>query len=506
MNLREFAEQTVILGGRPFSLARRPYLDAVYHSTASNMVIRASRQVEKSTFLVNRILYDAVRRPGIQILFVSPRLEQARLFSNVRLRGTLMDSPILRRLLWSRASRLPTTDLQFDNGSRVFIRSAFHKADAVRGISVSRLLIDEFQDLAPGELPVLQETLSHAADPRLFLTGTPKLIDNHLEASYNASTAWEWQVVCAHCQHANIMDERILGPTSLICGQCQEPLDTQQGHWVARNPASTWGDGFWINHLMVPWMDAIKVSIKQQEYDPVRFENEVLGLPTNIGEHMITREEMEACCESRGFARTLAQIPAAARTRLVAGLDWGFGGEAATVLVIGYIDPGRIFRVVRLDRWTLHTDFEQVLCSIARLCREFQIRFIAADGGGGGRTNNRLLLDRLRVGNSMPHLYSIFYADTDHEPKPEGVLWQWTVNRSSTIGTLFTRIKKRLLLFPNVGESGSFLDDFTCVVAVYDPEARRTRFTRAETHRDDALHATNYAELVGLRMRDAANV
>ena len=67
---------------------------------------------------------------------------------------------------------------------------------------------------------------------------------------------------------------------------------------------------------------------------------------------------------------------------------------------------------------------------------------------------------------------------------------------------MFTRIKKRLLLFPTLAESNSFLDEFSCVMAVYDEENRRIRYTKADPHRDDALHATNDAELVGLRIRD----
>jgi hypothetical protein len=60
MSLRRFAESYLRLHGQPFSLAGRPYLIPIYDSTAKNLVIRASRQVEKSTFLANRIVYAKV--------------------------------------------------------------------------------------------------------------------------------------------------------------------------------------------------------------------------------------------------------------------------------------------------------------------------------------------------------------------------------------------------------------------------------------------------------------
>src|SRR5436190_16444943 len=81
ISLPQFAEWTVRLPQEPFTFCDRPYLQDVYRSTARRIVIRASRQVEKSTFLANTILYAAYFQPGIRILVVSPRFEQSLLFS-----------------------------------------------------------------------------------------------------------------------------------------------------------------------------------------------------------------------------------------------------------------------------------------------------------------------------------------------------------------------------------------------------------------------------------------
>jgi hypothetical protein len=64
------------------------------------------------------------------------------------------------------------------------IRAAFHCADPARGIDADLLLGDEFQDIASGHLPVLEETLSHSDLRQVVLTGTPKSIDNHLESVF----------------------------------------------------------------------------------------------------------------------------------------------------------------------------------------------------------------------------------------------------------------------------------------------------------------------------------
>ena len=77
---------------------------------------------------------------------------------------------------------------------------------------------------------------------------------------------------------------------------------------------------------------------------------------------------------------------------------------------------------------------------------------------------------------------------------------RWTVNRSASIGSLFTRIKKQLIRFPAIADCGSFLDEFVCELAEYDEIQRTVKYTKPENMRDDALHATNYAELLGLKL------
>src|ERR1035438_5567039 len=81
MGKLEFCEKFIWLKNKPISFVGRSYLREPYASQANKLVIRASRQVEKSTFLVNTILYMAVQHPGIHILFVCPRQEQAQVFS-----------------------------------------------------------------------------------------------------------------------------------------------------------------------------------------------------------------------------------------------------------------------------------------------------------------------------------------------------------------------------------------------------------------------------------------
>src|ERR1051326_5275990 len=112
----EFCQLFVRLDGRPIRYPDRPYLPRIYSSTSQRLVLRTSRQVEKSTFLACTLLFELVTRPGVRILFVSPRVEQARLFIQFRFQAMLEQSPILRRiLLGDKPRKLRLSKMMFEN-------------------------------------------------------------------------------------------------------------------------------------------------------------------------------------------------------------------------------------------------------------------------------------------------------------------------------------------------------------------------------------------------------
>ena len=496
MGKLEFCQNFVFLDGQRISFDRRPYLRTIYRANG-DVVIRASRQVEKSTFLCNTIIYEVCRDPNAKVLVVSPRIDQARSLSSNRLLPRLQESPLIRALLLGRGSKIGVENMRFSNGATVTIKAAYRSAGACRGESATMLIVDEFQDISPGELPVLQETLSHAANGRTILTGTPKTIDNHLEGIFNLSTANQWTLLCSHCGGEAVLDDRCLGPVGVACPTCRGPMDPSLGRWVARNPNATWGDGFWISHLMVPWLKYDGILERQRTYDPVRFRNEALGMPTALGDHVVTLQELEACCTGQPMARDLSMIPNAHIAPLIAGVDWGGGVHSRTVVVIGRMRSDLIFEICFIQAFHPHEDPSRIVKEVAAICNRFGVAGVAADGGGNGHVFNLLL-------NPLIHckfgIYAISYSTADQPPYPHNGLTKWTVGRTVTIATLFGRIKQKELMFPRKEDVGGFLDEFACEIAEYDDEMHRIKYTHPESQRDDALHATNYGLLLAGRI------
>ena len=500
----DWCESFIYLRGKPISFEGRPYLRMLYNSSARRVVMRCSRQVEKTTFLCNAVCHAAVTIPRVHIVVVFPRHEQASVFAKSRLRPMIIDSPIPRRILLGKRIKEPQVEhMRFLNGSEVYIRAAYHTADAVRGIDADYLMVDEFQDIASGDLPILEETLSHSEHRCVLLTGTPKSVDNHLEDAFNRSTAHEWRVPCP-CGVSIFLDEKCLGPNGPICPNCGLSIDPNTGLWIPRNPGSLWGDGFTINHLATPWLNYQELLERQQSYNPSLFRNECLGLPCYLGDHVVTREETENCCTQQPMATSLDDVPPAWRHQLVAGIDWGGGVVSRTVLVIGYMRDNDHFHVVFMERYHAQEDPNEILKGIVRCCTEFRTSLIAADGAGNGSVYNNLLL------NMMPQvrgLYAMIYSVSDQQPRQyKGRLWNWTIGRTPSIGMVFTRIKKQRIHFPRLADCSSFLSEMWCETARYDDHNRSITYTHPETQPDDTLHAVNYAATLARQALNASLV
>lgn len=496
-----WCDSFIRLRGRPISFADRPYLRAVYDTTARRVVLRCSRQVEKTTFICNCVVHTAVTIPGVHIVVVFPRHEQAMVFAKSRLLPVITESPVVRRMLLGRKPRTPqVTNIRFVNRSEVYIRAAYHSADAVRGIDGDYLMIDEYQDIASGDLPVLEETLSHSRHRRVLLTGTPKTIDNHLEDAFNRSTGNEWRVPC-NCGNQALLDENCFGPAGPVCSQCHATIDPGRGLWVPRNPDATWGDGFTLNHLATPWLNYPELLERRQNYNPALFRNECLGLPTYLGDHIVTRAEVESCCSQQAMVTSIRDVPGPLRQRLIAGIDWGGGVVSRTVLVLGYMREDDHFVTVYLERFRAQEDPNEILKVLVQRCKQFNVRLVAADGAGNGSVYNNLLI------NALPELlalYAIYYSVSDQEPRQyKGRLWNWTVGRTPSIGMVFTRVKKRRIIFPRLQDVSSFLNEIWCETAEYDDHQRTIKYTHPETQPDDTLHAVNYAAILARKALEA---
>ncbi|MBI3832198.1 MAG: phage terminase large subunit family protein [Planctomycetes bacterium] len=489
------AEALIYLDGQPISFRARPYLRAVYASEAERLVLRASRQSEKSTTLAILVLLELLTSAHARVLVVFPRREQLRMFRETLLLAIVRDSPVVRDVLLGAGSHTKGYYLRFSNGSEVFLRPSFQNADTVRGITAVFLLVDETQDTAPDTLEVAEQNLSHALRKRIVVAGTPKLSDNLLEKCFAATTQNEWVSVCKACGHENVPELKCLGPDAIQCATCGQPICFAEGRWVARQPDARGGEGFWFNYLITPWLKLDELLYWRETYAPARFKNEVLGQPTIMGDHLVTREQVEACCGERPSIRERQKLSGVnlMLQSLVLGIDWSGGVNSRTAFVVGAHDAQGIFQVLHLESMPIADGFDDALARAKDLIIALGIDLVAADANGNGSVLNRLLLMNCQEAHRSLGLYGLMYADTESSPQFSRSMYRWTVDRTAWIGEVFTRIKKKKIRFPRLTDCGKCLEELWHETALYDNAARRHRFVCPSGGQDDVLHALTYA-------------
>lgn len=490
--LRRFCEQTLRLNNEPVRFEDRPFIDGIFGVLDKNIVIRAGRQVEKSTYISFRIGYE-LARPNTKVLLVCPRDTQAMMLIQSRFMPLLEQSPLLQNMLGTSKRRRNPRMMRFDNGSQLFVGSAFNSADSVRGVSADLLICDEYQDIAAGFLPVLKETLAHSSRPITILTGTSKEVTNHLEDAFARSTACAWTVRCGGCGTDVVPDQKCIGPDHYRCPRCETPVDWLRGRWVATNPHSTWGEGFWLPQLITPVGTPRKFFEKAGEYDRDRLLNEVFGLPTMHGTLAITRAELEACCSARPMAGSANDVPADARRSLVMGIDWGSGLGSEAAIVIASLCQ-RSQRLV-VWRWELLGGRDRnVLDDVVQMCNRFGVAKIFADARGGGAHRNRELWIRLGSG-PRPPIMGIEYGDSDGQVRHDGMLTMQVIDKTKWIAGLNARIREKRMEFPVSADCQLGFTHCGSEQVEYDEEKRTSRYRAADGRPDDLLHPLVYVDM-----------
>ena len=299
----EFAEAFLYLNGHQFSLTDYPHMRAVYNCNKDKVVLKFSRQTAKSTTLANIMVTNSVVRPHFKTLFISPSVDQTKVFSHDRVSPVLDSSPFVKKHFLNAQLIQNVFMKQLLNGSRMYLRYANLNADRVRGYSADMCLFDEIQDQFEDNIPIIEETMSRSMHKRSWYSGTPKLTLGPLEDRWEMSNKCEWVPKCEHCNHYNVLGEDNIGATGLICEKCGGTLEARNGQWIQTGDKDAPFTGFRVCLLHfhnAPWVDWQRDVIHKMETQSKNvFFNETLALPYDSGAVPITKDELIRCMTGR---------------------------------------------------------------------------------------------------------------------------------------------------------------------------------------------------------------
>lgn len=492
----DFAEACLWLNGQPYSLKDYPHMRTIFNIDSQDVVLMFSRQTSKSTTGAALTITNSCLIPGYKTMYVSPTVEQSRVWSHDRLAPFLEGSPWVKKHYLSSSLVQNVWTKALLNRSKIYVRYALLTADRLRGYSFDHLLVDECQDMTMDLIPVIEQGMSRSLYKRRMFTGTPKLSRGTLAHFWNHSTRNEWMVKCPSCSKYNYLDEQNIGLNGIICRYCGHYMDPRLGSWVRTNPKDVFIEGFRVCALQfagAPWVNWKKdILFKYETESRAIFFNEVLGLPYDPGVMPVTEEEVRACCT--GGPMTENPSPdILTRAPIYLGIDYGPANSENSYTVVTVLQPllnGQI-QVLYIKKYKgKEADFHFIHNDVARLFYKWNAQFIAADHGLGEASNSEI---RSKIADSS-RLIPFFHGTQNERIKYNPKIGVYTTSRLRVMTEFFSHIKHKKYIFPQWEQFEEFANDILAVGIEYNADNTKIKYVNSDP--DDSLHAILYASLI----------
>ncbi len=504
------------MGSGPMNLRTHFQIQPMYNvRTAKRTVWKCGRQCGKSFGIASRGILRAGLTPDYHLLFVQPRFDQIKRFSQTIVKP-LLRSCALRDALVGPECEQNVLTKEFANGSRFHLEFVFSSPDRARGLSgMAELNVDECQDVDFTFLPVLQETMSATIHYGLSVfTGTPKTTDGTLEVLWQDSSMAEWVIPCSRCKKLNVpaIDHdllKMLGKKGLICAKCGRPVDARDGWYEHTFPDRIASfTGYHISqpvhplHYAIPakWQD---LMLKLKTYDKARFYNEVLGESCDESVKLLTKADI---IQAANFSdNDVAKSAASAREyeMIVMGVDWSGGGELShsfTAVSICGIKPGGdtidCIYCTRLPHGVQPIEEARLLAQLANL---FNAAYIAHDYTGAGYLREAMLVQAgIPTGHFTPFTYVVHPAKSviTWNAATGGARASYSIDKARSLMVLCAMIKARKVTLPQWEYAGEVLSDLLALVeSPREMERGNILFliTSKPKTPDDFAHALNFA-------------
>lgn len=491
----QFSEKFLYLNGQPFSLTDYPHMVDIYNTTAREVVMKFSRQTAKSTTLANIIISNAAMIPHFKTLFVSPRVDQAKVFSHDRVAPVIEGSPLIKEHYVNSSLVQNVFMKQFLNGSKIYIRYALLNADAIRGYSADMNIFDEVQDLVADHIPIIQETMSRSMYKKSWYAGTPKRSRGTLADIWFRSTMNEFAIQCEICNHWNILSEDNIGLHGVICAHCGKPLNLKNGQWVStysetQNPST---EGFRVCALhfaSAPWVNWEMDILQKRDNSPSKaiFYNETLALEYDEGVAPITKLQLQSCCDNNMIITPEPDDIAKAYVGVL-GVDYGpTNSEKSNTIAVVAQKRGDKYYIPYMKKFKgKEANYTYIHKEIPHLKSVWNCSLVAADYGMGEASNAEI---RNRIGYDK--LIAFQHTRTQKEKvRFNEKIPAYTLSRTGIMTDMFDMIKQGKIVFPRWEYFEPFADDILNIQIETDEDLGTTKYVNVGP--DDFFHALTYA-------------
>lgn len=495
----QFAQATLNLKGKKFGFELHKPFKEVYDFPKDRIILKTARQVGKSTFLSAFAITDSARTEHYRTFYASTSERQSKEFARVKLNELLSRSPRIKKILFNKnAGEINDSvfEKQFSNGSGITISYMRDDADRTRGYSSDSLMLDEFQDMDPNEIPVVEEILSASLNPSRFYTGTPKTIDNHIEYKWSQSTMHEVFFKCLGCGKYNSIGYKNIGTRYPVCSHCDGKLDINNPKLIPTYSKSGKKPIYLGVRIPQPalllhagfenkWKDLL---VKYETYDESKFSNEVLGISHSTGSRFLTEDNIIDQC---GGAPTM-QLPDERMFQkydlFIMGIDWTGDGQSNVsknaAVIYGRLagDPKQRLQIVFKKIWA-RQDFMVTMNEIVMIANTFRVRLVGADAGEGA-LNNAFLATHLGANRVQPFRYGAYSLPAKLSEDKRTVY----LDKTQALDDLFMHFKQGQFILPPFE---TFQEESSHLLSLFEVVTRAGRriYSHSPSSPDDFAHA-----------------
>lgn len=506
---------------RKFSFQGRPYLKALYDWELPRVLLKTSRQVEKSTYLSGRGLIRCCTNNGFRVIYVTPSNEQTRTYSRDKLDDVLYQSTKLQPFLGNITDQSLAIKKFHGTGSIYMLYSAYHNANRLRGKVGDELQIDEYQDMRPELIPVIEACLHHSKVRHQVRSGTPLSLDNHIEKHWLQTSMCEWVVPCFVCggesstpanashvlssPYFQPLTEENIGATGPVCRRCKSLLNPFHplSRWEKFNQDHSPWHGFHITQLQAPWIVQDKQAWSEFLYDyehmnRSKFRNERLGISDDSATRPITRLRLQELAsgsrrEDLSFYETWGHT-----NPIWMGIDWSPGDTENSwdVVFLGTLRDNKfeIFYTERIEG-DMRSSPPLLLDHLCSLFRRFNVRTLGCDYGMG---QDRFKELRVMLGRQRVHVFQYASEMQKNIIQYSPQLGRFTCNKSEIFDSLFLALREGYFKLPAWSEFAEpFGQDFLNVF-VEHKEGVRHVFRYSHSGPDDSWNALVYTFLTSM--------
>lgn len=283
--------------GVEFEFKNHRFLKDVFDDWTPVQTCRKASQIGFSNMVIVKAMHAAKYR-GYNVIYTLPTTSDMSQFVSSKVNAILGHNPLLSKLTKDKDSIVQKKV----GDAYIYYRGTFsqktekEKSESHVGIMLSSdLNIHDESDRSDQTILEQYESRLDASEYKgLWYFSNPTNPFTLSQDKWKISDQKHWFVKCSHCNYWQYLDfwKNVKGGR-YVCQKCHLTISDdvrRNGQWVKKHKNKS-VSGYWINHLMCPWIPASKIARQHKKKTKQYFYNFVLGLPY-VGSDIVVNKDI----------------------------------------------------------------------------------------------------------------------------------------------------------------------------------------------------------------------